>query len=146
MARTKQTARKVATPKKIASAKKVAAGRKAAAKKLRSPAKITDVVCKQTVVNPDTKRCIRVGGRVYKQLEKAGRINNGAVVAKVVKDTVIAQKSPAALLEKKYKTARKSAEKRKSAKKVGRPAKKVKSTKKSTKKTKKSPAKRATKK
>lgn len=135
MARTKQTAKKVATPKKIASAKKVAAGKKAAAKKLRSPAKITDVVCKQTVVNPDTKRCIRVGGRKYKQLEKAGRINNGTVIARVVKDAVIAQKSPAKLLEKKYKAANKSATKKTRA---GRPKK--------VKKTKKSPAKRSMKK
>jgi hypothetical protein len=142
MARTKQAAKKVATPKKIASAKKVAAGRKAAAKKIRSPKKITDNVCKQTVVNPQTNRCVRVGGRKYNQLKNAGIISDGKALTAVVKDAVIAQKSPAKLLEKKYKAANKSATKKNRA---GRP-KKVKGAKKSQKKTKKSPAKRAIKK
>lgn len=130
MVRTKQTARAT----KVSPAKKIAAGKKAAVKAKKSPVKTTQEVCRQTVISPKN-RCIVVGGRTYKKYEKAGLISNGKVITSVVKDVVIAQKSPAKLLEKKYKE--KNAVK---AKKSPNKAKKVKTPKKSPNK---SPAKKA---
>lgn len=72
--------------------------------------------CKQTIVNPDTGRCIVVGGRTYKKLEAEKKITGASALKEVVKETIIAQKSPVRLASP-AKIAAVAAKKKKSPKK-----------------------------
>ena len=80
---------------------------------------MSKAVCRQTIVNPESKRCIYVGGRAYKDLVKRGKITDAKARKEVVKETVAAQKSPA----KVAKSPKRKSPKRKSPLKAASPRK-----------------------
>lgn len=145
MARTKQTARK--SPKKATKSPKGV--RKSPVKRVRkSPsAKLLAKSCTpiQRVRNNDTGRCVRVGGRKYKELVRDGKINRAIAkeeiqekldeghkiveIAPVAKPLKIkkAQKSPAKKAKKSpkaHKSPKKSPSKKSPSKKTKRSIKK----------------------
>ena len=73
-------------------------------------------VCKQTVYNPESKRCIVVGGRTHQKLIAEGKMTAAQTIKEVTREAIVAQKSPVKMASPKKVSPKKDVKKR------GRPA------------------------